>query len=179
MSKLLLHTLKGFGFESLQDLGQSLMHMCIGFTKIAKIGVVLGTVATVIETFIGLTPMAYLAFILLIGLEFFTGLKASLKQGKKIQSRKFGRMIVKIAAYTITLGIIHIFKTQLTIPEIFGYGVNIYEWFYYVILNMILVQLIISVIENFSRMGLMEANKLLIVIKRQINKWFDLDVERD
>ena len=179
MPKFLTHILQGFGFENLADLGQSVIHTSVGFPAVIKTSLILGTIATFIEQFIGLAPMAYLAFILLVILEFITGIKASLKNGKKIESRKFGRMIIKIAAYTIILGIVHIFKTFLLVPEIFGYGLNIYEWLYYVILNMILVQLIISVVENLSRMGLMEANKMLVVIKKQISKWFDLDVERD
>ena len=179
MFKFLTYILQGFGFENLNDLGHSLFNTTIGFSSITKAGIILGTIALFIEQFVGLTPMAYLAFILLITLEFVTGVSASLKRGIKIQSRKFGRMIVKIAAYTTVIGIIHIFKTQLHIPKIFGHEVNIYEWLYYIILNMIIVQLIISVIENFSRMGMLEANKLLIVIKRKFSKWFDLDTDVD
>ena len=173
------YLLKGFGFVSVDDYCQSVCHAGLGLINIAKAGLILGTIAAFIEAFVGITPMAYLAFIMLVIFEFFTGVRASIKQGKKIESRKFGRMIVKLSTYTTVLGILNLLKVNLNVFSIMGTTVNIYEWIHYVVLNMILIQLIISVIENLSRMGMMEANKILVVIKRKFEKWFDLDAERD
>lgn len=174
MSKLITYIVECFGFTNLADLGQSVIHFKTGLLSIFKIGLILGTVSSYIEKFIGIEPVAFVAFIVLIVLEFITGIKASIEEGSKIESRKFGRMIIKLAVYTITLGLLNTFQDHLQAPIILGYTFDIYGWIFKVVMNMVIVQLFISVLENLSRLGYMETLLILKVIKKRFNKWFDL-----
>jgi hypothetical protein len=116
----------------------------------------------------------YLAFLVLLGCEFITGIRASVREGGKIESKKFGRFILKILTYTLIIGIINVFRTRLEIPQVFGQDINIYAWIYYVSLNMIIIQLIISVFENLSRLGFAESSKIFKALSLKASKWFSL-----
>jgi len=175
VNKSSIYIIECFGFESMSDLGGSLFHYKSGMLLILKTGSIFGFLATLIEKFIGVEPAAYAAFLMLIMMEFATGLSASLKEGCKIESRRFGRMIVKIAIYSVFLGILNIFKNYLSIPTVFSFEIDIYAFLFYVTLNSIIVQLVISVFENLGRLGFMEANLVLRVIKKHLDKYFKLD----
>ena len=133
-----------FGFINFMDFFISTFGFC---TKepILIISLSLATIGSIVENFIGLDPVVYSAFILLIILEFCTGIKASLKEGVKIKSKRFGRFILKIIVYTILIGIINVFRTRLEIPEAVGVKINIYSLIYFLTLNLIIFQLILSV----------------------------------
>lgn len=163
-----------FGFNGVSDYLGSCFHWGAS-SKPLILSVTLGSFATYFEQFIGLEPVVYVAFLVLLISEFITGVRASVKEGKKIQSRKFGRFILKILTYTLMIGLINIFRTRLHIPVIFGQNINIYAWIYYVVLNMIIVQLIISVFENLSRLGFAETNRIFRAIKNASKKWFKFE----
>ena len=166
--------LQGFGFQNVNDLAVSTLHTDKNWNVITVISGILGSVALVVENYIGLTPIVYVAFVVLLALEFLTGVKASLKKGKKIESRKFGRMIVKVGIYTTILGIIHIFKETTA-----DAAIDIYEWIYYVVFNMVVLQLIISVLENLSKLGFAESSIIAKFIKNKLGKWFDVEEPAD
>lgn len=138
------------------------------------ISISFATVGTLVENFIGLDPIVYMAFILLLILEFFTGIRASLKEGNKIYSKKFGRVILKLIIYTVLIGVINIFRTRLEVPTIFEVSINIYSWIYYAALNLIVIQLILSVFENLSRLGYEETNKIYGIIAQILQKYVKL-----
>lgn len=163
-----------FGFEGVSDYVGSCFHWGAS-SKPLLLSVSLGTMATYFEQFIGLEPMVYLAFIILLVCEFVTGVRASVKEGNKIESKKFGRFILKILTYTLIIGLINVFRTRLEVPNIFGQDLNIYAWIYYVSLNMIIVQLIISVFENLSRLGYAESSRIFKALTIRAKKWFDLE----
>ena len=167
-----------FGFEGISEYGNSCFKSSL-LIKPFLLSVSFGTFASVFEKFIGIEPMVYLAFLVLLGCEFVTGIRASVREGNKIESKKFGRFILKILTYTLIIGIINVFKTQLHIPQVFGQNINIYAWIYYVSLNMIIVQLIISVFENLSRLGFSESSKIFKTLSLKANKWFDLSEEKN
>jgi hypothetical protein len=52
--------------------------------------------------------MVFVAFCVLLCLEFITGVLASLKEGGKIESKKFGRFIFKVFIYTLMISVVHI-----------------------------------------------------------------------
>lgn len=173
------YQLQGLGFRDVSDFLTSTFH----FNSLSRIGLViigiLGGFATFLEHTIGLTPIVYSAFVLLLVGEFVTGLAASLKRREKIQSRKFGRMVVKIGVYTAILGILFTFQTGLKIPILFGSQINIYEWLYFAVLNMIIIQLVISVFENLDKLGMTESVLILRVLKNKLYKWFLNDTQPD
>jgi len=164
--------LQGFGYRNIDDFLNSTFH----YKHLSAFGVLLitltGYLATLIEEYIGVTALVYVAFIILLVGEFVTGIMASLKQGQKIQSRKFGRMIIKIGAYTVILGVLNIFAKHLPTPEVFDFDINIHKWLFYAVFNMIIVQLLISVFENLDKLGLTETSFVLKVLKQRLNKWF-------
>lgn len=166
--------LSDFGFTNWQDFIQSTFHLS-NFKPILLVSVTLGTVASFCEDYLGIEAMVYVAFVALLFIEFFSGLAASLKEGKKFESRKLGRFIVKIVAYTAIIGIINIFKNGMKPMVVLDNEINIYAWIYYTTFNMIVVQLIVSVLENYSRLGYRESNKIFGLIASKLNKWFKLD----
>jgi hypothetical protein len=166
-----------FGFSSFTDYISSSFKWGLS-VKPLFISITLGTVATYFEKFIGLEPVVYLSFISLLTVEFFTGIKASLKEGVKIESRKFGRIILKIMTYTAVIGMINIFRTRFASPVIFGMTINIYQWIFYTVLNLIVIQLIISIFENLSRLGYKESSRIFKFITKRVDKWFKMDEER-
>ncbi len=161
--------LQGFGFENRGDFSHSVFYY-----KAALVSLPFGTAAFFIEKFLGLTPLAYGAFLVLVVGEFITGLLASNAGGVKIRSRKIGRMIIKMSIYTLFIGVLNIFSEEINVPEFFNYEVNIYKFIYYIVLNLVIIQLIISVLENLSKLGFAETSKIFSVIKQFLNKWFDL-----
>jgi phage-related holin len=166
------YLVQGFGFSSTADFAESTFHVSKNWWAISFLSMVMGSLAWFVETYIGMTPAVYLAFIVLLAIEFVTGIQASLKSGQKIQSRKFGRMIVKIGVYTCIIGLIHTFKGM-------GGEIPIYFWIYYTLFNMVVVQMLISVLENLSKLGYADSTLFLRVIKNKLNKWFDLEQPED
>lgn len=164
--------LQGFGYRNIDDFLSSAFHYKYISTLGLLTAAVIGYIATFIEDYIGVTVVVYIAFVVLLVGEFISGIAASLKQGKKIQSRKFGRMIVKIGAYTTILGVLNVFAKQLPSPEIFDFDINIHKWLFYAVFNMIIIQLLISVFENLDKLGLTETSFVLKVLKQRLNKWF-------
>lgn len=167
-----------FGFRTSLEFANS----TFGFTAnkpILLISFSLGFIGTAIENFLGLDPMVYIAFILLLFLEFFTGIKASVREGRKIRSKKFGRVILKLLIYTMIIGIVNIFRVKLTVPKAFGVEVNIYSLIYYSSLNLIIFQLILSVFENLARLGFKESSRIFLFLTSKFDKWFDFSNQNE
>jgi phage-related holin len=162
--------LQDFGFISIDDFVQSTFQV-----KNINFVLVYSMIATSIqyycEQFMGLAPTLYLSFLLLIAIEFITGIKASIKEGNKIESKKFGRFIFKIAVYSFMIGIVNTFKQNLSPIELFGATFDIYKTIHYVVLNMISIQLLISVFENLDRLGYKESFGIYKVIRNLFNKF--------
>ena len=111
---------------------------------------------------------------MLLIIEFATGISASIREGKKIESRKFGRFICKVFIYTLMIGVVHILNTSAD-----GRIVSkVYTFIYWVIVDYISLQLIISVFENLSRLGFQETSKVFKKINKYLCKWFDLKDEK-
>jgi hypothetical protein len=165
--------LSEFGFESFTDFTSS----SFGFSIkpiIISMGITFGYLATKFEQFVGLEPVVYIAFIALLFIEFFTGMKASIKEGVKIDSNKWQRVILKFLVYTIMIGILNIFKERLAVPVMFGSEINIYAWIYYTVLNLIVIQMIISVFENLTRLGFDETSLIFKTITKSLKRWFNM-----
>jgi hypothetical protein len=167
---------RDWGYLDVGDFLASCFHIA-AIKPILFVSIAFGTIATFIQNIIGLDPMVYIAFIVLIFVEFFTGVRASIREGNKFESKKMGRFVFKIGAYTILIGIVNIFKTKFQVPQIFGQQIHIYAWIYYIMLNMITIQLIISVLENYSRLGYRETNRVFRFITIKFDKWLNLKPE--
>jgi hypothetical protein len=108
-----------------------------------------------------------IGIILLFGLEFYTGLKASRKEGKKFDSELFGKGWFKLFVYMLMIGISHAMAANIEIKPIFGVAFNVYEWLHYGFYNYIIINLFWSNLENFKRLGWTEHIALL----KQLSKY--------
>lgn len=161
--------LKDWGFTSMQDLLQSTLH--IGSLKpMMVLSVTFGTLSSITDKYLGLEPLVYLCFLILLIVEFITGISASIKEGKKIESKRLGRFIVKIVVYTLMIAIVNILNKSFD-DRIVG---KIYNFIYWVIIDFITLQLIISVFENLSRLGFQESSRIFNKINKYLSKWFDV-----
>lgn len=163
-----------FGFPSCKNFITSTFGFCLN-KKAFVLSVFLSGFSMFIEKYIGLTSLVFTSFVTLLFLEFITGIKASLKEGKKIESRKFGRVILKLVIYTLIIGIINSFKNDIIVPVIFNQQINIYSAIHFITINLILIQLLISLFENLSRLGFEESNKIFRVLKKIAAKYINLD----
>lgn len=104
------------------------------------------------EVFGILLPVG-IGIIVLFALEFYTGLKASRKEGLKFDSELFGKGWFKLFVYMLMIGISHAMAENITIKPIFGFTFNVYEWLHYGFYNYIIINLFWSNLENFKRLG--------------------------
>lgn len=183
MRKTFDYLVQGFGYLDGYDLLTSLNKMStIKLTMFAAItSISLGTIRAMIENAIGLDIVVIGGFVWLILAEWQTGLKvARTVKNEKFQSRKFGRMILKIAVYINILVLLHAFATRtktLSLGDFFE--VNPLAWLYYTVFIAIMLQLLISYLENLAALGYKEAKGLVGIILRKYNKWFEFDGEKD
>ena len=166
--------LKDWGFCNLHDVFQSTLHYK-SFKPMLAFSVTTGSATTFIDKFLGLEPMMFIAFCILLCLEFITGVCASIKEGDKIESRKFGRFIFKVFIYTLMISVVHIMNVSSE-----GRLINkVYYFIYWVIVDYISIQLIISVFENCSRLGFSESSRVFKRINKFLSKWFDLKEDKN
>lgn len=150
--KQLTSTLDTLGFKDTASFVESTFHPNnINFSLIMS--TVLGFIAFLSESFLGFEPMVALAILLLFSLEILTGINASLKEGEYFNSKKLGRGFLKMMIYMIMIGAANLLALNIHIKPIFGWSFNYYEWIHYTCMNFVIVQLFISNIENFNRLG--------------------------
>ena len=175
--------MQGFGYFDSYDFYTTLFKVnSVKLTILTGItSVSLGSIRMTIEECIGLDVLVLGCFVWLILAEWQTGLKvARLKKNEKFQSRKFGRMILKIGVYINILFLLHTFASRiktLTFGEMFE--VNPFMWLYYTVFTAIMLQLVISYLENLGSLGYKEAKGLVGIILRKYNKWFEFDGQKD
>jgi len=109
-----------------------------------------------------------IAIILLFFLEFYTGLKASKKEGKKFDSELFGKGWFKLFVYMLMIGISHALAVNVPIKPVFGATFNLYEWLHYAFYNYIIINLLWSNLENFKRIGWTEHLPILKHLSKYI-----------
>ena len=106
--------LRDWGFCSLQDVFQSTLHYK-NFKPMFAFSLTVGSASSLIDKFLGLEPLMFLAFSMLLILEFITGVLASIKEGSKIESRKFGRFVFKVFIYTLMISVVHIMFLKIVL----------------------------------------------------------------
>jgi len=140
------------GYDSLSRLSSSTFHPeCYGCT--ITISMILATLAGFFETYVGIEPAVGAGILLLFIIEVFTGIGASVKEKKPVTSRRFWGGFIKLGIYTIMIGASHLLANGIEIKDFMGVSFNIYEWIHYFFLNFTILQLFISNIENFRRLG--------------------------
>lgn len=175
------YVLQGFGFDNLTDFKKSAFGFMFSEKVIAGGSVVafLTALADSIESLFGINHAFFTAYAILIIFEWFSGIGASRKRKEQHSSRKLGRMILKIAAYSIPLYVLNTFSKNIVFPIVFGYEVDPFTWLYYTVLMVIIWQLLVSLLENLDVLGVPFASKLLKIINKKFYSQLGLDDTHD
>ena len=160
------YILQGFGFRDSKDF----LHSSFGHTfsmLFIKMDVILSFLFATVHFLFGFNHLFLTAYVVLLVFEWITGVQASRKRGEKHESRKFGRMILKIATYLVPIYILHTFSANVEFPSVAG--------FYWIVLIGIIWQLVASLLENLDCLGFRFAKVLLKIINKKFYKTFELD----
>lgn len=140
------------GYDSTKHLIDSTFHPTCINSSIA-ISSVLASIAYYFEAIFGIVlPVGVLVFVL-FGLELFTGVKASKKEGIGFSSEKFQKGWLKLFIYFIFIACTNLATKYIPSKPILGFTFNLYDWIHYAFYNYIIIQLFISNLENFVRLG--------------------------
>ncbi|URC13940.1 phage holin family protein [Flavobacterium sp. B183] len=120
-----------------------------------------------------------MAYVVLLVSEWYTGIKASLKRNERHESRKFGRMLLKIATYLVPIYILNTFAQNSDFITVIDLELNPFSWLYWVVLLGIIWQLLVSLLENLDSLGVKYAKTLIRIINKKFYKQFELDDENN
>ncbi|WP_268848151.1 phage holin family protein [Flavobacterium aestivum] len=167
--------LKGFGFVSLGDFTKSAFGFIYTSTSIIKIDLILAFIFSIVSFLFGFNHLFLIAYVVLLVSEWYTGVQASLKRGERHESRKFGRMILKIATYLVPIYILNTFAKNADFIKIMDMELDPFAWLYWAVLLGIIWQLLVSLLENLDSLGVRYAKTLIRIINKKFYKQFELD----
>jgi hypothetical protein len=150
------------GYDNISSFVKSTFHPDSLLLTILS-SVTIASISSFFKDYVGINAPIALAIFLLFCMEMFTGVYASKKEGRSFESSKFGRGFIKMGLYIILIGVSHALAKNMIVPPGAWLTFNIYEWVYYVFLNFTILQLIVSNIENFNRLGW---DEMMPVLKR-------------
>ena len=171
--KTLTFILQGFGFENWLDFKIS----TFGFVaiKTVKSATLMAGLLSFIDTAFGFNHKFLIAYVVLIIGEWITGVLASHNRGEKHESRKLGRMMLKVAVYSLMIYIPNTFQKESQFPEVMGYEIDPFMWLYWVVIFVIIWQLLISVLENLDSLKFKFAGVLIKLINKKAYQNLNLD----
>lgn len=140
------------GYDSGSHLIDSAFHPS-SMPTVLGISSVTASAAYYFEAIMGINIPVGVLIILLFGLELFTGVRASIKEGKGFSSEKFQKGWLKLFIYMIFIICSNLAAKYIPHRGFFGFEFNIYDWLHYLFYNFIIIQLFISNLENFMRLG--------------------------
>lgn len=123
----------------------------------------------IVEKALGMTGPLFMSFILLNLAELFTGIKASMVEGKAIASDKLQRFFIKFSVYVVIIGSTFqykVFTMSGTMDS--AWASEFFSWAHSGILSGLSIILIRSIFENLHRMGVKEAGIIYGILD---NKW--------
>lgn len=174
MKQKLEYLLQGFGFVDGSEFMSSTFKIL--YTKRTPDVVAISTATAVVMKVTGLHAFVFLAFIGLMIAEFYSGVKAARKvKRERFKSRKAGRMLLKIGVYLHIIITLNVFAMFIDIPDVMGFPVNPFVWLYYIFIVLLFFQYLVSYLENLSMLGYAESKKIIGVILRKMNKYFEFD----
>ena len=169
--KLITIILTYFGFESIRDFGNSVFYVN-KFLFLTLLSIPLGTIASLCENYVGLTPLAYIVFASSFILDFMLGTIVAYKKGT-FKSFKVLRTGGKLVVYTIILSIIYILS-----KEVQPFNISVIEFNHLSLIHLILLHFIIlaqltSISEKMVALGFNEFSiitKSIGNLKRKLTK---------
>lgn len=175
MIRIVNYILKGFGFIDLNEFLKSAFGFFYTSTSIIKIDLIVAFVFSAVSFLFGFNHLFLMAYVVLLVSEWYTGIKASLKRNERHESRKFGRMLLKIATYLVPIYILNTFAKNSDFIKIMDLELNPFSWLYWVVLLGIIWQLLVSLLENLDSLGVKYAKTLIRIINKKFYKQFELD----
>ncbi len=152
MNKFLEYIATSNGYDSASHMVNSVFHP----NKFEWMGPLSGCLAYfsyVFENIFGIHAIVATILVILFFLEMHTGIKASRKEGKGFQSSKFPKGWFKLGVYAIMIGSMNLCSVYIPHREVLGFDINIYSFLHYAFYNYIIINLFISNVENFVRLG--------------------------
>ena len=174
--KMWSYILEGFGYANALDFNKSLS----GYIneKIITISVFIAGFASVSESLFGVNSAFMIAYALLIVFETITGMRASKKRGERIESRKMGRMLLKLGVYSTIIFLLNQFKSQVDFPKVIDFEMDPFNWLYWTALLVIIWQLIVSLLENLDDLDYKFAGVLLKIINKKFYEGLKIDKDK-
>mgnify|MGYP003647973759 FL=1 len=152
MNKLLGYIATSNGYDSTDHMVNNIFHPS-KFEWMATISSLLASFSYVFENIFGIHAIVAMILIILFFLEMHTGIKASRREGKGFQSSKFPKGWFKLGVYGIMIGSMNLCSVYIPHREFLGFDINIYSFLHYAFYNFIIINLFISNVENFVRLG--------------------------
>jgi len=109
-------------------------------------------ISATVNYFFGIQPALAFAMLVAVIIEVYTGIKASRKQGRKFESFRFSRCVIKVGIWLLILFIVHAFEkeyeTRTNLIQIAAY--TFFNFVYVVSLTGFLVEYLTSILENVA-----------------------------
>lgn len=166
--------LQAFGFDNTQDFVKSTFGFMLS-TKAIKVSSFFGIISVFIEAHFGLPIYAFIGFVFLNILEFSTGIAVAKKQKKPIESRKMGRMFLKVGVYVMILWILHHMSEDIKLPEIMNFEVKPFSILYWGFVAGVIYQLYKSLMENGVKLGWKELRGVSKFTNKKLDNFFEDD----
>ena len=175
--RMINYYLKGFGFTDVDEFIKSAFGFIYTSTSIIKIDILVAFIFSTVSFLFGFNHLFLIAYAVLLISEWYTGVQASMKRGEPHESRKFGRMLLKIATYLVPIYILNTFAQNADFIKIADVELDPFAWLYWAVLLGIIWQLLVSLLENLDSLGVKYAKTLIRVINKKFYKQFELDDE--
>ncbi|SHG98238.1 Bacteriophage holin family protein [Flavobacterium fluvii] len=173
--RIINYFFKGFGFVDLDEFLKSAFGFIYTSIPIIKIDLLMAFMLSSVSFLFGFNHLFLIAYVVLLVSEWYTGVQASLKRGERHESRKFGRMILKIATYLVPIYILNTFAKNSDFLKIMDVELDPFAWLYWAVLLGIIWQLLVSLLENLDSLGVKYAKTLIRIINKKFYKQFELD----
>lgn len=111
-------------------------------------------ISAMFEKYVGVEPVMLLGLCLVISLEALLDIWAKIKAEKEVDLLKiFFDKIIEIFIFTTSLTVFNIFRPMGAGLELLGFGLNFYDWIYYVIFHICVIYYIIKVLKRLGQLG--------------------------
>lgn len=173
--KIANYILQGFGFMHVKDFLKSSFGFIYSSNLVIKWDLILGFILSAFPILFGFNHLFFYGFVFLVVIEWISGIKASFRRNERHESRKFGRMLLKLATYCTLIHILNLFTSNMDFPEVAGFEFDPFLWMYWAVLIAIIWQLLVSVLENLETLGFQGATIILKIINKKFYKTFEIE----
>ena len=158
--------LNGFEYDSLTGF---MLSLAPSFKYGAGFLTLLAGCLAFAETVFGLESAGFLALLVMMVTEVITGTLASKLRGEKIVSRKFARFGLKTAVYLVLIAVPHSIHLSFVVRGNL-LASNLLEWLYLYLIMQIVLENLISILENIGSITGKPKTDWIQKIKSKINK---------